>query len=120
MKLQLRLQANNTQAKNLEYVLKLESDKCKHLWIQKCKQLLAHEYELVEKDLEFVRLHSQLKALTCGGKRQGGRESTRPERARENGHDHCPSRTSILQSNTQSLAHLNSITRKQHGKAPPH
>ena len=72
--------------------------------------MLVHEYKLVDKDLEFVRLRSQLKVLTHGDKRQGGRESTQPERARENSLDHCPSRTSIVQSNTQSLAHSNSIT----------
>ncbi|XP_065915676.1 myosin-13-like [Dysidea avara] len=106
------LQAPNSQVRNLEDALKAESSKSKRLWIQKCEQLLAHESEVVEKELEIARLRSVVEELTCGDKRH---EERGPTDERVSGHDHCPSRTSTAQSNTQ----LHDVNRGRRGKAPP-
>ena len=101
--------------KNLEDALKAESNKSKRLWIQKCEQLLSHESEVEEKELEIARLRSVVEELTYGGKRHKERGPTEREGERVSGHDHCPSKTSTAQSNTQS----HDVSRGRRGKAPP-
>ena len=76
--------------KNLEDALKAESNKSKRLWIQKCEQLLSHESEVEEKELEIARLRSVVEELTCGDKRHKERGPTEWEGERVSGHDHCP------------------------------
>ena len=103
------LHAPNSQVRNLEDALKAESSKSKRLWIQKCEQLLAHESEVEEKELEIARLRSVVEELTCGDKRH---EERGPTDERVSGHDHC---LSTVESNTQS----HDVNRGRRGKALP-
>ena len=105
--------------KNLEDALKAESSKSKRLWVQKCKQLLAHESEVEEKDLEIARLWSKVEELTCGDTRHEGRETIRPSFAsEESGHDHHPSRSSRSSTAELSMQPQNT-SRGRRSKAPP-
>ena len=103
------LHAPSSQVRNLEDALKVESSKSKRLWIQKCEQLLVHESEVEQKELEIARLCSVVEELTCGDKRH---EERGPTDERVSGHDHCPS---TAESNTQS----HDVNRGQRGKVPP-
>ena len=87
----------------------------KHLWgVQKCEQLLTHEAELEEKDLEIARLRVRVEELTCIMRHEDRGITAQPESKRASGHDHYPTRSSSAQSNDQ-----HGLSRGRRGKAPP-
>ena len=80
----------NSKVKNLEDALKIESSKSKRLWVQKCEQLLTHEAELEEKDLEIARLRARVEEFTCSVSHGDRGITSQPESKRASGHDHYP------------------------------